>query len=119
MKVKELRDLLNQHGDSIDDLDVLISVALPSIGPAATDMVTRARIGFDWDKDLILSTETPLVPKQENQSVFESAYDLLMWLATDPVRNDSYEARAARRIVMKYGKTQEDLDRLQRIFHKK
>jgi hypothetical protein len=119
MKVKDLKALLASTSDEDGELEVIVRLALPSMGSVAADKVTAAHFGFDWDRDLILDTESPLVPKSENQAIFENAYDLLMWLATNPAKHESYEIRRAKQILSSYGKTQEDFERLRHLFHRK
>ena len=118
MKVKDLKRILEHHGSHIDEREVLIRLTLPSMGPVASETVESAHVGFDWDRDLILEPSRPLVPKEEKQSIFESGYDLLMWLATKPMARESYEVRTAKGILKRHGKTEEDFKKFRHLFHK-
>lgn len=107
-----------EHSRS-DDLEVKVVLSLPSIGPKATTNVQSAVYGFDWDKGLLLRTEEQLVPKSEKQSIYESANDLLMMLATEWYirKKDNYETRTAKKILLKYGYTEEKLRKYVHLFH--
>ena len=117
MKVGELRRILNYH-DNMDNEEISVLLALPSIGPRAHTKVTDASFGHDWDRGLQFRTEARLVPKNDKQDVFEAAYELLAWLATKPVKRQSYEQRTAERILRKYGCDDEKLTIYRRVFHK-
>lgn len=117
LTVGELRQILNRHDDIRDDEEISVLLALPSIGPRAHTKIKHASFGSDWDKGLQFTTETRLVPKTEKQDIYEAAYDLLFWLATKPQKKETYEVRTAKRILLKYGRTQEDLDKLRPLFH--
>jgi len=85
-----------------DDREVLIELALPSMGPKASCRVKYAGFGIDWDRDFLITAEKPLVPKTDLQKLWEDARDLIMYLATKPVKRPSYEIREARRMLDHY-----------------
>jgi hypothetical protein len=118
MTVGELKAILSRVDERRDSEPVSVLLALPSIGPRAHSHVKHAAMGHDWDRGLLLTAETSLVPKNDKQSIFESAYEFLLWLATKPVKKESYEVRTAKRIVGKYGVTEERLGELRNIFHR-
>lgn len=101
MTVKELKDFL-AHDDWFDERKCVVRLAKPSMGSIASVEVESVWHGFDWDRALIIETKIPIVEKHENQSVFESAYDLLMFIATKSVKKESYEIRTAREILDRY-----------------
>ena len=104
MTVGELKKALKLYDDDTDHLEVLLAVDLPSRGPQATVKIRGGKFGFDWDRDFILKTERPVVPKDDKQGLFEAGYDLLMWLATKPVKKLLYEVKTAQKLVSKYGR---------------
>ena len=122
MTVKELREILNRyhgyHSGRSDDEPVSVILALPSIGPRANTKVKSASFGFDWDRGLQFGTEARLVPKNEKQDVFEAAFELLAWIATKPVKKETYEIRTARKILERYGCDEEKFALYRRVFHK-
>lgn len=117
MTIKELKEIMKYIDERHDGELVSVLLDLPSIGPRAYSKIIDGSIGFDWDKGLQFKTEHKLVPKNEKQSIYELAFDLLCWIATKPVKKESYEIRTAKRILLKYGYTQEKLDSYQKICH--
>lgn len=118
LTVGKLKDILSTCEN--DDLEAKVLLALPSIGAQAFTRVTGAGFGFDWDKGLLLATEQRLVPKEEKQDIFEWAYDLLMFLATEGLtkKRKRYENRQAERILGMYGVSHDDLKKYVRLFHR-
>lgn len=117
LTVGELKDMLSSYDDTRDNEAVSVLLELPSMGPRANTKVKHASFGFDWDKGLQFTTEARLVPKNDKQDIYEAAYDLLFWLATKPQKKETYEVRTAKRILIEYGTTQEELDKLSHLFH--
>lgn len=121
MTIKKLRDLLKKnheyHQGRQDDEPVSVLLALPSVGPRANSRVKSASFGIDWDRGLQFITEDRLVLKTDKQDVFEQAFDLIAWIATKPVKKESYELRTARKILKQNGWDEEKLATYQRIFH--
>ena len=121
MKVKELRELLVKKASLTsrdDDEEVTVLLDLPSIGPRACTKVTYASFGIDWNRGLQFKTETNIVPKDDKQSVFEAAFELLAYLATKPSKRQGYEQRTAVKILEKYGCTKKDFDTYKKVYHK-
>lgn len=116
--VGKLRDILRRHPER-DHEELSVLIALPSVGPRACVKVTDAMFGFDWDRGLQFRTEERLVPKNDKQDVFESAFELIAYLATKPVKRKSYEQDKAERILRKYGCDDEKLAMYRRVFHRK
>jgi hypothetical protein len=117
MIVKHLKDFLNGE-DRFDERQVLVRLTKPSMGPVSSDVIQSAWFGFDWDRDLILEPTQPLVVKSEKESAFDIAYDLLFYIATKPLKTETYEVRQAKRILKSIGKTDEDFNKLRHLFHK-
>jgi hypothetical protein len=118
MKVKELKAVLN-YTDRHDEDDLMIHLAEPSIGPIAMSGVKSAGFGFDWESGkLIINPEKRLSEKTQPEDVYHMASDLLMYLATNPAKRYKYEIDTAKRILLKAGYTQEQLDKYRSIFHK-
>ncbi len=122
---RDLLEILKRHDDErspmfhneLDD-DISVILSLPSIGPRANSKVIHASFGFDWDRGLQFTTEAKLVPKNDKQSIYESAYELICYLATKPVKKQSYEQRTALHILERYGYTKDKLEQIQRVYHK-
>lgn len=118
MTIKQFKERIGMICDErYDDRHVGIRLALPSVGPLAISKITRAWVGYDWDRDLILETSQKLVPKTDKQDVFEAAFDLLAYIATKEVKKDSYEIRTAKMILARYGYGEEKLKMIARVFH--
>ena len=119
MTVGQLKAALSRCDERDEHLEVKVLLALPSIGGHAFTVVTDAYFGFDWDNGLLLRTKDRIVPKKPKQDVFEKAYDLLMYLATEGLtkKRKSYENRTAERIMLKNGTTPEKLKKYVRFFH--
>lgn len=119
MKVSELKEILNRRTHA-DDETVKLRVALPSVGPQATVEIDSAAFGFDWDRGLILYTQERLVPKENNQDVYEAAQDLLMTLATEcfVVKKKKWENRKSAELLLRMGHTPEQLEKYVRLFHR-
>ena len=82
MKVKELKEILdNMHGHHLEQ-EVIVRLDEPSIGPIASTKVKNAYMGFDWDRDFILTTEEKISRKSDLQSLFEHSKEFLMTLAS-------------------------------------
>ena len=107
MRVKDLRKFLEHHDSRQDEEELAVVVALPSIGPKAISKITHFNFGFDWDKGLLFITEHSLVPKHDSQSIYESAKELLLYMATKPTKKQGYEQRTAISILKRYGYTDE------------
>lgn len=81
MKIKELKELLN-HSDRHDDDDVMVIMAVGGIGPRPATEVTSGGFGFDWDNGrFLLNTKTPLVPRSDEQHVWQMSLDFIYSLA--------------------------------------
>lgn len=112
MKVLELIKAIERHPDG----EVTIRLTKPSMGPIAQAQVKDAFVGIDWEHGkVIIQPAIPLVPKSDNEQIFDWARDLIMWLATKPVKKESYEVRAARKIA---AKMYPDFMKYQNIFHR-
>lgn len=120
MKVKELKDALNHSADHDDD-DLMISLSMPSIGPIAMSAIKGASFGFDWENGkVILQPERRLSEKTKEEDVYDMAKDLIMYLATkpSPSKRWKYETDQARKILLRAGYTEEQLNKYAGIFHK-
>ena len=119
MKVSELKQLIDRHPDQLDK-EVKLLVPLPSAGPRATVEIESASFGFDWDRGLLFRTKERLVPKENNQDIFEAANDLLMMLATEcfVLKKQKFENRRSAKILLKYGYKKEDLEKYVKLFHR-
>jgi hypothetical protein len=114
MKVKELLPLLTHEED-----DIVVILGSPSIGPRAMTDVTDAHHGFDWERGkLILKTKETVTVKTKEESVYYEAHELMMYLATKPVKRESYEILSARRILKRCGYTDADFEKYRKFFHK-
>jgi hypothetical protein len=112
MKASELIEILKRHPDD----EIVLLLDSPSIGPRASIPIASACSGFDWEKgQLLLSPETSVVKKTDSESIFDMARDLIMWLATKPVKKASYEVDMARRIL---NRKKVDFMKYQNLFHK-
>lgn len=119
MKVKELRELLNNLDSYHDEDQISIPLSIPSIGATAKVDVVNFSVGFDWDnKHIFLSPKEDLVVKSENQELWDRARDLLMYLATKPIKKHAHEVASAKRIMTKFGITEEQLQKYASIYHK-
>jgi len=118
VKVKELKAMLKDEDTRYDEEEVSVLLDLPSWGPRAFSKVKHASFGFDWDKGLQFKTEHNLVPKNEKQSIFEAAHELLMFIATKPTKKHGYEQRTAIHILKRSGLTDEKLASYQSLFHR-
>lgn len=118
MTIKELKAILDSNFK--EDEEVKIVLSIPSIGPTATSKVESATYGFDWDKGLLLRPSERLVVKDDKQSVYEDAQDLLMRIATESytVKNEKYEHRRAKQILLKHGFTEEKIRSYVHLYHK-
>jgi hypothetical protein len=84
MKLRELKQVLTRHQriQEEEEIEVVIRIAKPSVGPIATEEVCSAYFGFDWDRGkFIISPETPLTPKTQKEDIFDRAYDFLYQLS--------------------------------------
>lgn len=119
MKVKDLKKIIDERLKSnpyYEDNSVEILLSTPGIGSRPSSEVTSAKFGFDWDQGkLLLDTETDLVPKHNNQTVFDEARDLLAYIDTKPTKRPGYEQRRAQAIFKRLG---EDIMQYQSIFHR-
>lgn len=119
MKVSELKYLLNRD-DRHDDKEIKVVMHSPSMGGYDYEEAKHIWFGFDWDKGLMIKTETPIVRKENKQTIYEAATDLLMMLATEfyVLKNTKYENRKARDILLKFGYKEEDLRKFVKLFHR-
>lgn len=119
MKVSDLKRIIAYHENQQDE-EVKLSVALPSVGPSATVDIESASFGFDWDRGLILTTKERLVPKENNQDIYEAAQDLLMTLATEcfVMKKQKWENKKSAFILLRMGYTKEQLEKYVRLFHR-
>lgn len=119
MKVSELKRLLNRDNRH-DDQSIKVVMHNPSVGGHDYEEAKHIWLGFDWDKGLMIKTETPIVRKENKQSIYEAATDLLMMLATEFYikKKPKYENRRARDILLKFGYKEEDLIKFVKIFHR-
>jgi hypothetical protein len=84
MKAIELLMFLKEHIERHPDkaeLNILVELNYPSLGEISSSKVINARLGFDWDRDFILSTEEPLVIKTNNEKLYDNTFDLIYMLA--------------------------------------
>lgn len=118
MKVKELKELIDRQlamHPSRGECEVVVTLAMPSMGPVASTYISSAYFGIDWDGNhLLVNPKFPLSLKTDNESIFDMARDLLGYLATKPSKRQSYETRTALKIFerLKY-----DIMKYQHIFH--
>lgn len=118
MKVKELKNALN-YSDRHDEDELMIRLQMPSVGPVSMTEVASVSFGFDWESGkTIIYPEKILSEKTQPEHVYHMASDLLMYLATNPSKRYKYEIDTAKRILLKAGYTQEELDKYRSIFHK-
>jgi len=112
MKVKELYDSLKRRIEGIPDCykeqelnkEVVVEIAKPSVGPRASVKAKYAGFGMDWEANrFAITPEVALTLKSEKEEIWDMAKDLIMWIATKPVKKDSYEIRTAKRILDKNG----------------
>lgn len=107
MKLSELKRVIDfhasRHGEqSLDELEVKISIAKPSIGPSAAVQVDSCGAGMDWDHNTFFITPSVrLSPKGESEEVYDMVKDLVMWIATKRGKRVSYEVDCCRRILTK------------------
>lgn len=122
MKLKELIDVLNNydsHTAQYRDLEVVVAIHSPSVGPSASVDVTGCHVGIDWDNGkLFLTTKDPIVKKTNKETAFDTAHELLMYLATKPVKKKSYEVDMAQKCLKEAGYTDEDFEKYRKFFHK-
>lgn len=115
-KLKELLSRNNRHeGEGIK-----VVMHNPSVGGYDYEEVEHIWFGFDWDRGLMIKTKTPIVRKENKQSIFEAANDLLMMLATECyiLKREKYENRTAKQILLNYGYTEEQLRKYVKLFHR-
>lgn len=118
MKIKELKAVLNSIGDRYDDWDLAIPLSKPSIGAIATCKVRSISFGFDWEHGkALINPEGRLNEKTKPEDVYHDASEFLLWLATKPIKRETYEMREAKRILLRAGHTEEDLCKYQRYLH--
>ncbi len=120
MKVSELLALLsgtnvnNRHHDD----EIVIKITKPSVGPSACEPIVSAHFGIDWDaRKVILRTDRPLVVKSENEEIYDMSRDLMLYLATKPMKRKSYEVEKAQSILKRTGMTEKDFIKYRRLFH--
>jgi hypothetical protein len=118
MKVKKIKEILN-YTDQHDDDDLVIALAMPSMGPSAKSQVTGVSFGFDWDMgSTFITPERKLSEKTIPEDTYQMASDLLMYLATKPSKRESYETRRAKAILLRAGYKEEDFEKYRTFFHK-
>lgn len=119
MKVSELKNLLNRDNRH-DDQQIRVVMHSPSVGGYDYEEADNVWFGFDWDKGLMITTKTPIVRKENKQSIYEAATDLLMMLATESfiLKKEKYENRKAKQILLKFGYKEEDLRKFVKLFHR-
>lgn len=118
MKVSELKSIIDRqlelHPDR-GDCEVVITLAMPSMGPVASTNVSSAYFGIDWDGNhLLLEPKDHLSIKTDNESIYDVARDLLGYLATKPGKRQSYETKTALRV---FERLNYDIMKYQHIFH--
>lgn len=119
MKVKDLAELLSRTGAHYQDCDLVVRLTSPSIGGCAKAEIASVSFGHDWDSgNLIFNPSNDLVVKSRDESIFDAARELLMFLATKPGKRDSYEVRRAKDILKKYGYTDEDFNKYRHLYHR-
>jgi hypothetical protein len=120
MKVRELKEILNRYNDtdSFLDNDVVVKLDVPSYGSSITSKVKSIRRGFDWDRDLIIYTEDSVVVKSENEELFDRSRDLILFLATKPLKKDTYEIRRAKDLVKLMNISDEEFLKIRKLLHK-
>lgn len=98
---------------------VVILLAKPSMGSHASIGIESAMPGMDWDSgSFMLKPNKAVVMKTEGEEAFDMAIDLLTWLASKPVKRETYEVRTAKRIMKRLGRTDEDFEKWRKFFHR-
>lgn len=103
MKIGDLRKILNDYASrdpDFDKNDIRIPISKPSVAHKATVNVGGIYVGFDWDQGVVfIAPAIDLVPLTEKEHAFDMAIEFLMWLATKPNKNETYEIRQAKAIL--------------------
>lgn len=120
LTIKELEEILSNRGDNSKDLGVKILLDEPSLGGHAYTPVANAYFGFDWDSGLLIRAEDKITQKSDKQDIYERAYNLLMFLATEAIdkKRKSYPQRRAVQLMLDSGVTEEQLRKYKRLFHR-
>lgn len=121
MKIKDLKRIIQNTGkaDYYDDCEVVIPISKPSIGGSSFVETTSAGRGIDWNNGkFFIRTKERLVQKSKEEDLRDMSRDLLMYLATKPMKRRSYESEQACKILLRAGYTQEQLNKYQHLFHK-
>lgn len=102
MKVKELKNILEQHSCLNDpDAEVVVRLSEPSIGPVAASDVKGAGFGFDWDKGrFLIYPKKPLATLKEKEALYQLSYDFIYMLSQEktPKGNPTSYAKRAQAI---------------------
>jgi ABC-type oligopeptide transport system ATPase subunit len=115
MTVKELKEILGRHDDN-EDAELMIHLAMPSIGPIAMCGIKSGRFGFDWENGkFILEPQDRVSIKTVDEDVYHMSRELLMDLATS--KSKSYVTRQAKEILLKAGYSEEKLNKYRHLFH--
>lgn len=118
MKIKDLKAVLTAVGERYDDWDLNILLSIPSIGGRASCGVRSIGFGFDWEiGKVLINPVLRLSKKTESEDVYHGATEFLLWLASKPVKRESYEIREAKRILLSAGYTEERIKEAQKFLH--
>lgn len=118
MKLRAFKDLIDKTVSRLrdhEDPEVVIPIAKTSVGLKASVDVDSISKGIDWNKNkFFLHTKEKLVPKSDKEQAYDMAWEFLLWIATKPVKKETYEVREARRIFDLIGY---DYMKYQRFLH--
>lgn len=116
MKVKQLKEILERTDD---DLEVVVILSQPSMGPRANMQIESAHRGIDWEKNYFcMEPKAPISEKTKEEGVYYNAHELIMYLATKKMTRDSYEVTRAKAVLKRAGYTEADFDKYRHLFHK-
>lgn len=119
MKFKDLQravNTLNGTSGRYDDDDVVIAIAKSGMGAHPCVNVKGVHSGFDWDHGkFMIFAEEPLVVKTDKEQMYDMAWELMLYIATKPVKRETYEITAARRMFERLGY---DYMQYQHLFHR-
>lgn len=112
MKAKDLKNILEIY----PEYDIVVTVSEPGIGPTPTVGISHFSAGIDWDHGKFkLIPELPLSKKSQPETVWHLATDFLILLTLDKRRTKkgikyTQLAEKARRLLVRAGYTEEQLD---------
>jgi hypothetical protein len=104
---------------SKSEIEVIIPLSSPSIGPCSSTHIKDITKGIDWNSGKILiHTEDRIVKKTKEEDIFDAARDLLMYLATKPMKRSSYEVEQSQKILKRIGYVDQEFEKYRKFFHK-